>query len=109
MNDDRESREEFGKRVRKYRMALAWDMEDLAERLGKSVSAVSRIETGNQDVGVGGIKKIARIFGVAPSALIDEDHFFPVSGGEKVKKGLLKGCLEKLQEVQEELQALVEA
>lgn len=54
------------------REALKWDMEALATRLEKSVSAISRIETGKQNVSVGDIRAIAHALGVPQSALLGE-------------------------------------
>lgn len=38
---------EIGQRIRKYRKALQWSQEDLAERIGISTTHMSHIETGN--------------------------------------------------------------
>jgi transcriptional regulator with XRE-family HTH domain len=71
---EQEIREDFGRRVRYYRERLGWQQEDLALRIGKTKSNVSRIETGKQNVSVADIKSIARALEVRVANLLDDNE-----------------------------------
>lgn len=70
----RQSREEFGARVRALRTLKGWAMEQLAASLEKSPASISRIEKGKQNVAVGDIKAIAKVLEVSTSTLLEESR-----------------------------------
>ena len=107
MEDLQQSREEFGARVRLYREMRGWDMDDLAQRLGKSQATVSRIETGKQNVAVGDIKAIARALAIPPSALLDEKDDGEVDTTTLLQKSVVERCAKKSHEALSALHALV--
>jgi len=68
------SRKQFGARVRYFRKLRGWDLEGLATRLGKSSSALSRIETGKQNLTMVDIVALAQVLEVPVRALFDEEE-----------------------------------
>lgn len=44
------TRHAFGQRVRQYRQARGWQLDDLAERIGTTRVSMSRIENGKQNL-----------------------------------------------------------
>lgn len=51
-----------GKNIRKLRQQRRWSQEDIASRLGISIPAFSKIETGITDVNLSRLNQIADIF-----------------------------------------------
>lgn len=66
-------RQQFGARVRRCRKLRGLDLEALATRLGKSRSALSRIETGRQNLTMVDIMALADALEVPASALFGEE------------------------------------
>ena len=63
----------IGQRIRKYRKAKAMSQEDLAEKIGISVTHMSHIETGNTKLSLPVFVDIARILEVqTDDLLLDE-------------------------------------
>lgn len=69
MGTTEEIRQLFGKRVRQFRQARRWQLDDLAMRLGKSRASVSRIETGKQNLSIEDIGAIAQALEVSIAEL----------------------------------------
>lgn len=66
---DAELKRTFMTQLRRHRLAAGLDQGDLAKRVGVSVSAVSRWESG-QDIPRGSrFQKIARVLGIKPLEL----------------------------------------
>ena len=62
-------------KIRYQRMRLGLNQTELGERLGVKTNAVSKWETGKvADIPASKIKKMAELFGVRPSYLIDDDE-----------------------------------
>lgn len=96
-------RVEFGGRVRYYRELREFTPEDLATRVGKSTSTISRIETGTQNVAVGDIKKLAEALQVLPSALIDAERTLPRAAIGSMTQRIVHRCARKLAVIMREL------
>ncbi len=70
----------LGKNIRLLRRQHGWSQEDIASRLGISIPAFSKIETGITDVNLSRIEQIASILDVPLVKLLaeeedEDDHF----------------------------------
>lgn len=65
-------RKQFGKRVRKLRLARHLTQEALAERAGLHPTYIGGIERGERNVGFDNILNLARALGEHPSALFED-------------------------------------
>src|SRR3954464_2260972 len=54
----------IGKNIRTFRHQHGWSQEDVANRLGISIPAFSKIETGVTDINLSRLEQIANIFEV---------------------------------------------
>lgn len=71
----------LGDKIRFHRKRLGMTQTELGARLGVQVNAVSKWECGRvESIPTSKIKEIAKIFGVAPSYLIDDEQ--PADSGE---------------------------
>lgn len=61
---------EIGKRIRKYRKAVGLSQEQLAEKVGRSVTHISHIETGNTKLSLPVLVDIADALSVQTDALV---------------------------------------
>lgn len=59
----------FGERLRFLRELRGWQLEALAERIGKSASTISRIENGKQNLTMLDILALAQALEISPSHL----------------------------------------
>ena len=92
----------LAKNIRTLRHQYNWSQEDVARRLGISIPAFSKIETGITDVNLSRIEQIANIFGVSPVKLLaDEEEL-----NEEPQQQLLDEVRQKLLEREEEIHAL---
>jgi transcriptional regulator with XRE-family HTH domain len=74
----------FGQRVRQLRREAGLTQDQLAEASGIDRAALSKIETGNRDIGVSKVFPLAAALGIGPDRLfamiageaIDESPFF---------------------------------
>jgi len=92
----------LAKNIRELRHQHNWSQEDVANRLGISIPAFSKIETGITDVNLSRIEQIANIFGVPMSRLLspeEEEHSEP----QKILVDLVR---QKLIERENEISAL---
>lgn len=64
---------EMGQRIRRYRKALNLSQEQLAEKVGISVTHMSHIETGNTKLSLPVLVSIAKILSVQTDAIIYEN------------------------------------
>jgi transcriptional regulator with XRE-family HTH domain len=96
----------FGKRVRHYRELRGWQQEDLALRIGKTKSNVSRIETGKQNVSVADIAAIASALEIRVAALFGDQQGDAFLKDDEVKHSAAR-CAKKGREVLTELSDLV--
>ena len=61
----------IGKNIRRAREALGWSQEELARRMGyKGRSAITKIESGINDIPQSKIAVFARVLGTTPAALL---------------------------------------
>lgn len=65
----------IGQRIRKYRKAHALSQEQLAERVGISVTHMSHIETGNTKLSLPVLVQLAQALEVQTDDLIREEYF----------------------------------
>ena len=82
MNDStkRTANKSVGKSIRILRHQHGWSQEDIANRLGISIPAFSKIETGVTDVNLSRLEQIANIYEVSVVQLltVDSDQADPV-------------------------------
>lgn len=64
--------EKVGRNIRKYRMAYNMTLKELAVRLHKSVSTVSKYEKGDISLDISTFLELSKIFKVSPLAIIGE-------------------------------------
>lgn len=65
----------IGKKIRLLRHQNGWTQEDAAERLGLSVPAFSKMETGKSEITLSRLEQLARLFNlsVVQMMMVDED------------------------------------
>lgn len=63
-----------GKKIRMLRYQRAWTQEEVAARLGLSVPAFSKIETGVSDISLSRLEQIAALFDLSVIALLMLDE-----------------------------------
>lgn len=61
-NQKKKTNKTIGKNIRTYRHQRGWSQEDVANRLGISIPAFSKIETGVTDVNLSRLEQIANIY-----------------------------------------------
>jgi transcriptional regulator with XRE-family HTH domain len=66
MNDNpkKKTNKTIGKNIRTFRHQHGWSQEDVANRLGISIPAFSKIETGVTDINLSRLEQIANIYEV---------------------------------------------
>jgi transcriptional regulator with XRE-family HTH domain len=66
MNDNQKKKtnKTIGKNIRAFRHQHGWSQEDVANRLGISIPAFSKIETGVTDINLSRLEQIANIYEV---------------------------------------------
>jgi len=64
----------LAKNIRNLRQQYGWSQGDIANRLGISVPAFSKIETGVTDVNLSRLEQIASVFSVPLVKLLDDNH-----------------------------------
>src|SRR5277367_5479290 len=64
----------IGKNIRTFRHQHGWSQEDVANRLGISIPAFSKIETGVTDVNLSRLEQIANIYEVSVVQLLTVDN-----------------------------------
>jgi transcriptional regulator with XRE-family HTH domain len=76
MNDltKRQANKSVGKSIRILRHQHGWSQEDIASRLGISIPAFSKIETGVTDVNLSRLEQIANIYEVSVVQLLNVDN-----------------------------------
>ncbi len=69
----------IGKNIRTLRHKKGWSQEDVATRLGISIPAFSKIETGVTDINLSRLEQIAQIYEVSVAHLLtlDDTHIEP--------------------------------
>lgn len=63
-NFKRKANKTVGKNIRTFRHQRGWSQEDVANRLGISIPAFSKIETGVTDINLSRLEQIANIYEV---------------------------------------------
>jgi transcriptional regulator with XRE-family HTH domain len=61
---------EFGRRVRKYRIAMNWTLEETEEHGWPSWRHLQRIETGAKNVTLETIVRLGHLFSIDPGELL---------------------------------------
>jgi len=80
MNDQKDKANKFvGKNIRTLRHKRGWSQEDIANKLGISIPAFSKIETGVTDINLSRLEQIAKIYEISVVNLItlEEEHIEP--------------------------------
>jgi transcriptional regulator with XRE-family HTH domain len=76
--------EQLPNRIRELRNARGWRLEDLADRVGCSVTFVSDVERGVRELSLQWMKRFARVLKVQPADLLSEtDNSRSLSPGER--------------------------
>jgi transcriptional regulator with XRE-family HTH domain len=65
------SRKKVGQSIKILRQQNGWSQEHIANRLGISIPALSKIETGVTDVNLSRLEQIAGVYGVTLSQLVN--------------------------------------
>jgi transcriptional regulator with XRE-family HTH domain len=106
----------FGDKVRQERMIRGWGQEELAQRIGKSIATVSRIENGGQQVMLAEILALAAAFNMSLNDLCSDADIVIVPLEEReallnlmrvcrrLPRPLLKRFLALAQEMEESLE-----
>ena len=63
-NFKKKTNKSIGKNIRTFRHQRGWSQEDVANRLGISIPAFSKIETGVTDINLSRLEQIANIYEV---------------------------------------------
>ena len=76
MNDTikKKTNKSAGKNIRTLRHEHGWSQEDVANRLGISIPAFSKIETGVTDINLSRLEQIANIFEVSVVNLLSLEY-----------------------------------
>jgi len=61
----------IGKNIKRLRQKANWNQRQAAERLGISIAAYSKIETGITEINISRLKQIADLFGVDYMIILD--------------------------------------
>lgn len=76
--------EQLPNRIRELRKAREWRLEDLADRVGISITFLSDLERGVRDLGFEWMRRIAKVLKVQPGdLLIQSDNSKSLSAGEQ--------------------------
>jgi len=72
MNDSakKKTNKSVGKNIRTLRHQRGWSQEDVANRLGISIPAFSKIETGVTDINLSRLEQIANIFEITVAQIL---------------------------------------
>jgi len=65
-----------GKNLKKWREKLGYSQEKIAEYLGIARENVSFFETGEREIPVSHLEKIAYLYGIEPETLFNEDETY---------------------------------
>ncbi len=93
-----QSNEIVGKNIRAVRHQHNWSQEDVANQLGISIPAFSKIETGITDINLSRLQQIAEIFGISLVQLLSFGE-----SREEYKSSHLQAIRKKLEESEEEV------
>ncbi len=63
----------IGENIRSIRYQKGWSQEDVANKLGISVPAFSRIETGVTDINLSRLEQIAHVYEISVTQLFADD------------------------------------
>ncbi len=86
---------EIGQRIRKYRKANSLSQEDLAERVGISVTHMSHIETGNTKLSLQVLVDIATVLEVRTDDLLRTNAVVTSGSALEEMAAELEGCTAK--------------
>lgn len=85
---------QVGKNIRMIRHKYGWSQEHVAGRLGISIPALSKIETGVTDVNLSRLEQIANIFEMSVTHLLmpeeEVEKLEPAAGSNAAQKKLLE-------------------
>jgi transcriptional regulator with XRE-family HTH domain len=98
----------IGERIRKIRKNKKLTMDQLAQRINSSQSAISMYENGHREPDYETLHNIARALDVPISFLFGEEKMVPESASDKVKWLALGDKLEKHNLTAEEVEAILE-
>lgn len=76
MNDitKKKTNKSVGKNIRTLRHQRGWSQEDIASRLGISIPAFSKIETGVTDINLSRLEQIANIFEITVAQILSVEE-----------------------------------
>ncbi|MBB6110131.1 MULTISPECIES: helix-turn-helix domain-containing protein [Mucilaginibacter] len=76
MNDStkKKTNKSVGKNIRTLRHQRGWSQEDVANRLGISIPAFSKIETGVTDINLSRLEQIANIFEITVAQILSVEE-----------------------------------
>lgn len=88
----------IGQRIRKYRKAYGLSQEQLAEKVGISVTHMSHIETGNTKLGLPVLVALAEVLQVQCDDLVRDGCFDRFHTESEILE-LLDGCYEQQRKI----------
>ena len=101
-NLKKKTNKSVGKNIRTIRHQRGWSQEDVANRLGISIPAFSKIETGVTDVNLSRLEQIAEVFSVPLASLLaTEDIQHDIDQQIEVE-----AIIQKVQERESQISAL---
>ena len=75
----------IGKKIRLLRHQRSWSQEDVAKRLGISIPAFSKIETGITDVNLSRLTQISKLFDMSLVQLLAYEDAIDIEEKEKIE------------------------
>jgi transcriptional regulator with XRE-family HTH domain len=100
-----------GKCIRALRLSHGWSQEDVASKMGISVPAFSKIETGVTDVNLSRLEQIARVYNVSIAQLfgVNDRQDDRMLAQSKILHSKLAECDSEILELQRKVIELLEA
>ena len=92
------SNKSVGQNIRAVRHQYGWSQEDVAKKLGISIPAFSKIETGITDINLSRLQQVADIFGISLVQLFNFDE-----GREEYQSSYLQDAQKKLTACESEI------
>lgn len=85
----------IGEKIRKYRKAVGMSQEELAEKIGISVTHMSHIETANTKLSLPVFVCIAEVLGIQTDDLLNDEHSGSKKAAESEMLNLLSSCTDR--------------
>jgi transcriptional regulator with XRE-family HTH domain len=74
----------IGENIKTLRQKAGWTQTEIADKIGLSVAAVSKIESGITDINMSRIRQVAKLFDVSVAILLSGSNRTPYPANTKV-------------------------